>query len=205
MTVKIYKRDNRTGGTSIDLDFIDGASLNNKDLAAVFNGGWYFLDATSGATPNGTTIIAPLTNAGTKRWISQTIQGAAPLLSPTFTGTPSAPTPGNTDNSTKLATTSFVKNVFPASGATSGYQKFASGIVMQWGSVTCSATPGAPVAVPFPLSFTAIYSITVGGITSNTNNAAAWYDTPTITGFNMHGALANQGANYIAIGYITPS
>lgn len=33
----------------------------------------------------------------------------APLLSPTFTGTPIAPTPSATDNSTKLATTAFVQ------------------------------------------------------------------------------------------------
>jgi hypothetical protein len=33
----------------------------------------------------------------------------APLASPTFTGTPSAPTPSATDNSTHLATTAFVK------------------------------------------------------------------------------------------------
>lgn len=32
----------------------------------------------------------------------------APLASPTFTGTPRAPTPGNNDNSTKIATTAYV-------------------------------------------------------------------------------------------------
>ena len=35
----------------------------------------------------------------------------APVDSPTFTGTPSAPTPANTTNSTQLATTAYVKNV----------------------------------------------------------------------------------------------
>ena len=39
------------------------------------------------------------------------VSGAAPIASPTFTGTPSAPTQSNTDNSTKLATTAFVKSV----------------------------------------------------------------------------------------------
>lgn len=34
----------------------------------------------------------------------------APLASPTFTGTPAAPTPSTSDSSTKLATTAFVKN-----------------------------------------------------------------------------------------------
>lgn len=35
----------------------------------------------------------------------------APLASPTFTGTPAAPTPATTDNSTTLATTAFVKTL----------------------------------------------------------------------------------------------
>jgi hypothetical protein len=35
----------------------------------------------------------------------------APLASPAFTGTPSAPTPGPADNSDRLATTAFVKSV----------------------------------------------------------------------------------------------
>lgn len=48
---------------------------------------------------------------------SQTdLQGAldvkAPIASPAFTGTPTAPTPATTDNSNKIATTEFVKNYF---------------------------------------------------------------------------------------------
>ena len=38
-----------------------------------------------------------------------TMLGAAPLASPTFTGTPRAPTPATSDNSTQIATTAFVK------------------------------------------------------------------------------------------------
>jgi len=40
----------------------------------------------------------------------------APLASPTFTGTPQAPTPASTDNSTNLATTAFVKTAVGAGG-----------------------------------------------------------------------------------------
>lgn len=36
--------------------------------------------------------------------------GGAPLASPTFTGTPAAPTPALTDNSTHLATTAYIKS-----------------------------------------------------------------------------------------------
>ena len=52
------------------------------------------------------------------------IAGLAPLASPAFTGTPTAPTPASGDNSTKVATTAFVKtaisgiSVTPLSGQT---------------------------------------------------------------------------------------
>ena len=52
------------------------------------------------------------------------VTGAAPLASPTFTGSPMAPTAGAGDNSTKLATTAYVKNevylawTCPVAGAT---------------------------------------------------------------------------------------
>jgi hypothetical protein len=41
----------------------------------------------------------------------------APINSPTFTGTPTAPTPATSDNSTKLATTEYVKNSITAASA----------------------------------------------------------------------------------------
>lgn len=37
------------------------------------------------------------------------VTGAAPLASPAFTGTPTAPTPATADNSTKIATTAYVQ------------------------------------------------------------------------------------------------
>jgi hypothetical protein len=41
----------------------------------------------------------------------------APLASPTFPGTPTAPTPATSDNSTKVATTEYVKNSIVAANA----------------------------------------------------------------------------------------
>jgi hypothetical protein len=41
----------------------------------------------------------------------------APINSPTFTGTPTAPTPATSDNSTKVATTEYVKNSIVAANA----------------------------------------------------------------------------------------
>ncbi len=47
------------------------------------------------------------------------VTGAAPLASPTFTGSPAAPTPSPGDNDTSLATTAFVTAALAAAGLTS--------------------------------------------------------------------------------------
>lgn len=49
-------------------------------------------------------------------WDAKQISGFAPLLSPAFQGTPTAPTQIGSDNSTKLATTQFVKAVDSVKG-----------------------------------------------------------------------------------------
>ncbi|MGH9511919.1 MAG: hypothetical protein ACRD2U_07255 [Terriglobales bacterium] len=48
--------------------------------------------------------------AGTGDYAVGQITGAAPIASPTFTGTPTAPTPATSDNSAKLATTAYVQS-----------------------------------------------------------------------------------------------
>lgn len=51
-----------------------------------------------------------ITNAYTKSEVDSQVSLKANIASPTFTGTPAAPTPNINENSTKLATTEFVKN-----------------------------------------------------------------------------------------------
>jgi hypothetical protein len=83
-----------------------------------------------------------------------------------------------------------------------GAQALPGGLKLKWGLVTASPTPGAAQAITFAAAFTnAIFGLTLAGVTSNTGNAAAWYDTPTLTGFNLRAALANQSVFYFAIGY----
>lgn len=50
-------------------------------------------------------------DAATKGYVDSALLLKANLASPTFTGTPAAPTPSATDNSTKIATTAFVVDV----------------------------------------------------------------------------------------------
>ena len=65
----------------------------------------------SGTTPamDGTGNAGGLTTYARGDHVHPTDTSRAPLLSPTFTGTPTAPTPASTDSTTSLATTAFVK------------------------------------------------------------------------------------------------
>ena len=77
MAVKIYKRTGITGGTSADMDEIDGNDLNDGDFCFVMTAPTsnkfyaYSLDADSGVTESIPKVIAPDTNPGNKRWIFQ--------------------------------------------------------------------------------------------------------------------------------------
>jgi len=61
------------------------------------------------------TISTAVTTAEDKT-LEQALTEKAPLASPIFTGEPKAPTPPASDNSTRIATTAFVKNVASQSG-----------------------------------------------------------------------------------------
>ena len=129
----------------------------------------------------------------------------APLNSPTFTGTPAAPTPLTSDNSTTLATTAFVKNFaapiagnssqtfnvangtggnqavnagqFLASAASPGYQKLPSGIIIQWGTNAVGASSFVTFPIPFP---TACLCVTVSE--ANATSATWGLGRPTVHG-----------------------
>lgn len=70
----------------------------------------------------------------------------APLASPSFTGTPLSTTPSNSDNSTKIATTAFVKNqsYLTTTEAASTYAPIASYALLE--SPTFTGIPAAPTA-----------------------------------------------------------
>jgi hypothetical protein len=104
----------KTGAVTLVENDIGGlvADLSNRPTIAAMN------SATSGLQPHSATLdaLAALTyssfiiaflgaaNAGA----AMTTLGAAPLASPTFTGTPKAPTPAPGDNTTNIATTAFL-------------------------------------------------------------------------------------------------
>ena len=84
----------------------------------------------------------------------------APKASPAFSGTPTSPTPATSDNSTKIATTAFVRNlinqfkndgtlggIVGSSLSQNGWAKFSNGLILQWGA-------GSNNTFNFPISFT---------------------------------------------------
>lgn len=101
----------------------------------------------------------------------------AKLASPTFTGTPKAPTAASSTNNTQLATTAFVHSVavaantggiIAASLAANGYVKFANGLIIQWGNF---APADGDFSISFPISFsTACYSVAEGAYATSDVN-----------------------------------
>jgi len=75
--------------------------------------GWGFTKNTgtiTGITMNGTSKgTSGVVNLGTVLTAHQDISGKANLASPTFTGTPAAPTAATGTNTTQIATTAFVQ------------------------------------------------------------------------------------------------
>ena len=85
----------------------------------------------------------------------------ATKASPAFSGTPTSPTPATSDNSTKIATTEFVRNlinqfkndgtfggIVGGSLTQNGWVKFSNGLILQWGKGHDTQT------IIFPIAFT---------------------------------------------------
>jgi len=74
MALIMNKKTGITGGTSSDLDSIDGATLVGGEIIFVIYNGYFLLyevDATSGAAADPPFIVIPVTNPGDIRFILQ--------------------------------------------------------------------------------------------------------------------------------------
>lgn len=102
------------------------------------------ISATGGALPSstppamdGTASAGALTAYSRGDHVHPNDTSRAPLASPTFTGSPAAPTPTTGDNSTKIATTAFVQAQMVASGAgVSTWNTRAGAVVLQQSDLT---------------------------------------------------------------------
>jgi hypothetical protein len=114
----IFGANSLTGGGDGDLDAIDGATLDDGDMAYVIDAVndrfyAYTLNASSGAAESSPSVIEPDNNAGTKRWILVALYGTSGSLSGNLsvTGTLDA-------GASTLAATTVDDLVFSAGGTT---------------------------------------------------------------------------------------
>ena len=122
---------------------------------------------------SGGTVTSVLGNTGVVTLSELVTGGVAPISSPTFSGTPTAPTPNNADNSTKLATTAFVTN--------------AASLLAPLASPTFTGNPVAPTATfgtnTTQVATTAfVQAATAGTVTSVVGNGGVVTLSELVTG-----------------------
>ena len=115
----------------------------------------------------------------------------ATKASPAFSGTPTSPTPATSDNSTKIATTEFVRNlinqfkndgtlggIVGGSLTQNGWVKFSNGLILQWGNNNGQGSYSRKV-YSFPVAYSsAVYMMSANpkgnvgtGATKNAHSA----------------------------------
>jgi hypothetical protein len=165
--------------------------VQNGDPGAV-GAGKFWLDTTGGATLTAGAILkqrdAPDTGWTTRADVKTALDLKAALASPTFTGTPAAPTAAPGTNTTQIATTAFVEAAVAAGGGGSG---------------TAPLTPDSEPASPNAMDdeFDTGSTIDTGLWTANnatnlTNSVTGGALLLSITGAN---ASVNQRGHYQAL------
>lgn len=157
-------------------------------------------------------IAANMVTAGTLGYFAQ-------LDSPAFVGTPTAPTPPATDNSTRVATTAFIRSLigngdgqipdmsfFTSLRASNGWRRLPDGMIEQWGTVTFTGTTTAIVTtlpIAFPTAGLRIVSsdngagcIPTGSIISSRTQATIYAPAYIL---NSVGVIAQRPAGNITI------
>ena len=115
-----------------------------------------------------------------------TMLGAAPLASPTFTGTPAAPTPSTSDSSTTIATTAYVK----AQGyGTGSVTSVTAGNGLSGGTITTTGTISLPTT----------------GVTASTYGSSSAVPVFTVDSYGRVTAVTNTNISTSAIGAVPTS
>lgn len=97
----------------------------------------------------------------------------ARLVSPAFTGTPTAPTAPAGTNTTQLATTEFAHGL--VSKTANGYTKLSNGLIIQWGTVGNRADSYSTTdrITNFPISFPTTCLLVISTHDTSYSNSAA--------------------------------
>lgn len=113
------------------------------------------------------------------------LNAKAPLANPTFTGSPKAPTPNSDDNSTKIATTAFVRNVANTTIPTGTILPFAGNSIPS-GFLSCN---GAAIS---RTTYSALYAAI--GTKYGSGNGSSTFNLPEVS----NGRLFTSAAISIA-------
>ncbi len=199
---------------------LDGISTWNVGDTAIFNGtNWDKLDGTSSE------VISVAGRTGAVVLSVGDVSGAAPIASPTFTGSPTAPTPAAGDNSLNLATTAYVNNlesgvatVTTTGGSTTlTASQYGSGTIIVSGTLTSNATLVVPNTGRWVFSnrTTGAFSVTIKTsagtgivvdqgynnilVSDGTNCIYAKNDTSTV--ITLSGAITGSGSTTITTSF----
>lgn len=140
-------------------------------------------------------------NGGTLSQCSIDLSTLAPKVSPALTGSPTAPTQGTSDNSTKIATTAFVRNLinqFKTDGTLggivggsltqNGWVKFSNGLILQWGNNNGQGSYSRKV-YSFPVAYSsAVYMMSTnpkGNVGTGTTKNAHSANVESLTQFSI--------------------
>ena len=185
-------------GTSSQFLKANGTVDNTTYLSgtvAVANGGTGTTTLTGYVKGNGTSSMTASANIPVAD-----VSGAAPLASPAFTGTPTAPTAAANTNNTQVATTAFVTSALSTAGLPSQSGNNGKFLTTNGSTASWSSSAGVPYSGASGAVNLGDYNLTVRGIkigTSGTDNTAL--QTNLVIGRD---ALVNNtnGYNNMAIG-----
>ena len=180
---------------------ISGGTITSTGTISLSTGGVTntYLDTMPTLTLKGNSTGATASPSDLSVSAVMTMLGAAPLASPTFTGTPLAPTPSTGDSSTQIATTAFVK---AQSYGTGSVTSVTAGSGLSGGTITTTGTISLPITGVTAASYgssSAVPTFTVdtyGRITaaSNTNiSTSAIGAVPTSRTISTSGGISGGG------------
>ena len=134
------------------------------------------------------------------QYVKENLANYAPIFSPQLTGAPTAPTAAIGTNSIQLATTAFVNQEF--SLQQNGYQKFPSGLIIQWGYIAYSVSNVTTItlSIAFPNVAACCYATdgAPGGVSARASYGC-WF--PNNSQIQVISAAAGSYFNWLAIGY----
>ncbi len=120
----------------------------------------------SGSPITGAGTLTPTLSANLQAWSGVTIASKADLASPTFTGTPAAPTAAAATNTTQIATTAYVKS----QGYTANTGTVTSVAIS--GGTTGLSTSGGPITTSGTVTLAGTLAVANGGTGATSAGAA---------------------------------